>query len=58
MTPPAPTRPPRRCQNCQRPVDSLKRGRCAACYAYWYHYGRERPPHLWWRSFTGPLDER
>ena len=42
-----------RCQTCHLASLRLKRGRCDACYAYWYRYGHERPPHLWGRSFTG-----
>jgi hypothetical protein len=42
-----------RCRTCQHPTDQLKRGRCHACFGYWHKYGRERPPELWHRDFTG-----
>jgi hypothetical protein len=44
---------PRSCTTCGRLGARLKRGRCDACYAYWRKYARERPSHLWGRSFTG-----
>jgi len=45
--------PTRLCQICQQPTDQLKRGHRIACYGYWQKYGRERPPELWRRDFTG-----
>jgi hypothetical protein len=36
-----------------RAPSGLKRGRCNACYAYWHRSGKERPPHLWGRDYTG-----
>ena len=46
-----------RCKTCNIPSMRLKRGRCDACYAYWYRYGHERPANLWGRSFTGRLEQ-
>jgi hypothetical protein len=44
-------RPP--CTICQeRPVSA--RGRCARCFAYWRHYGRERPSVVQRRGPQGP----
>jgi hypothetical protein len=55
---PAAARPGlRRCSTCSKPTRGPKRGRCGACYSYWNKYGRERPPHLWGRCFTGRLEE-
>jgi hypothetical protein len=46
---------PPHCKTCDLASVRLKRGRCDACYAYWYRCGQERPAHLWGRSFTGRL---
>jgi hypothetical protein len=55
---PASTQAPPHCKTCNMASARLKRGRCDACYAYWYRYGHERPAHLWGRSFTGRFTVR
>ena len=38
-----PSQPPKPCNNCQRLLKPLRRGRCHACNEYWRRHGVERP---------------
>ena len=58
--PPALVAQPLVCRTCGLPPRNsprLRRGRCDACYGYWYKHGQERPRRLWGRCFTGRMDK-
>lgn len=42
------------CQNCAEVGALLRRGRCPACYVYWWKWRHERPRWYWDRSAVRP----